>query len=408
MKQVKGSLVPKLRFREFAGDGDWKKQPLGKFLDYQQPTPYLVSDTKYSDDYKIPVLTAGKTFVLGYTNEQHGIFKDNLPVIIFDDFTTATQFVDFPFKAKSSAMKILLPKNGVSIKFMHEAMKMISYEVGSHERHWISKFAPMLIAIPTDHREQQKIADCLSSLDELIDAEDKKLEALERHKKGLMQELFPAEGQTLPKLRFPEFADDGEWNKELGSGLFWSINNKKHNSDLSILAITQEHGAIPRDKIDYRVSVTEKSIESYKVVEVGDFIISLRSFQGGIEYSKYKGLCSPAYIILRRKRDDHEGFFKHYFKTNRFIEDLNRDIEGIRDGKMVSYDQFSKIIVPLPKSKLEQQKIADCFSSVDDIITSQTQKIDALKKHKKGLMQQLFPNAHEAQNLNINTNNQNP
>ena len=80
-----------------------------------------------------------------------------------------------------------------------------------------------------------------------------------------------------PKLRFRDFINDGDWNGELGSVLFDSISNKKHNSDLPILAITQEHGAIPRDKIDYRVSVTEKSIESYKVVEVGDFIISLRS-----------------------------------------------------------------------------------------------------------------------------------
>ena len=207
----------------------------------------------------------------------------------------------------------------------------------------------------------------------------------------LMKNKTENKKNLQPKLRFRDFINDGDWNGELGSVLFDSISNKKHNSDLPILAITQEHGAIPRDKIDYRVSVTEKSIESYKVVEVGDFIISLRSFQGGIEYSKYKGLCSPAYVILRRKRDDHEGFFKHYFKTNRFIEDLNRDIEGIRDGKMVSYDQFSKLIVPLPKSKIEQQKIADCLSSLDELIETEDKKLEALQRHKKGLMQELFP-----------------
>ncbi len=195
----------------------------------------------------------------------------------------------------------------------------------------------------------------------------------------------------VPKLRFREFEKDGEWEKKSGNKLFDPISNKKHNSDLPILAITQEHGAIPRDKIDYRVSVTDKSIESYKVVELGDFIISLRSFQGGIEYSTYKGLCSPAYIILRRKRDDHEGFFKHYLKTNRFIKDLNKDIEGIRDGKMVSYDQFSNILIPMPQSKKEQQKIADCLSSLDELIEAEDQKLEALQRHKKGLMQELFP-----------------
>jgi len=175
-----------------------------------------------------------------------------------------------------------------------------------------------------------------------------------------------------------------------GDIVFEQITNKNHNSDLPILAITQEHGAIPRDKIDYNVSVTDKSIESYKVVEIGDFIISLRSFQGGIEYSVYKGICSPAYIILRKKINAVEHFFKQYLKTDSFIQELNRDIEGIRDGKMVSYKQFSNLLLPTPLLE-EQQKIADCLSSIDELVSGQTQKLEALKAHKKGLMQQLFP-----------------
>ncbi len=183
---------PRLRFPEFRGADGWEKSPLGDLLDYQQPTDYLVTDTKYSDMYKTPVLTAGKTFILGYTNEQHGIFRDNLPVIIFDDFTTATQFVDFPFKAKSSAMKILQAKNGANIKFIYEIMQMIAYEVGAHKRHWISKFAPMSILVPRPN-EQQKIADCLTSVDKLIAAQTQKLVALNTHKKGLMQQFFPSQ-----------------------------------------------------------------------------------------------------------------------------------------------------------------------------------------------------------------------
>lgn len=196
--------------------------------------------------------------------------------------------------------------------------------------------------------------------------------------------------KLVPELRFPEFKKSGEWDYLNGDEIFEPISNKNHNSDLPILAITQEYGAIPRDMIDYNISVTDKSIESYKVVEVGDFIISLRSFQGGIEYSNYLGLCSPAYIVLRKKIDVENDFYRHYFKSNSFIRDLNKNLEGIRDGKMVSYDQFSEILLPKPIPK-EQQKIADCLSSLDDLITAENQKLESLKTQKKGLMQNLFP-----------------
>lgn len=194
----------------------------------------------------------------------------------------------------------------------------------------------------------------------------------------------------VPRLRFPEYAVNSAIDFATGNVIFEPISNKNHNSDLPVLAITQEHGAIPRDQIDYNVSVTDKSLESYKVVEIGDFIISLRSFQGGIEYSLYRGICSPAYIILRKRVPIVEQYYKHYFKTGKFIQDLNKDLEGIRDGKMVSYSQFSAIMLPKPDRK-EQQKIADCLSSLDELISAEDKKLEALKSHKKGLMQKLFP-----------------
>lgn len=198
------------------------------------------------------------------------------------------------------------------------------------------------------------------------------------------------ERSRTPNYRFPEFEKEGEWEYLNGDKLFKPISNKNHNSDLPILAITQDQGAIPRELIDYHVSVSEKSVASYKVVEVGDFIISLRSFQGGIEYSNYLGLCSPAYIILRKKTDILNEFYRYYFKSFLFIQDLNRNLEGIRDGKMISYKQFSDILIPKPK-KEEQQKIASCLSSLDELITAQQDKIEQLQQHKKGLMQRLFP-----------------
>jgi type I restriction enzyme S subunit len=196
LEQYKKGLMQKLfsqelRFKDDKGKifSDWEEKELGDCLDYIQPTNFLVSSTEYDNRYEIPVLTAGKTFILGYTNETKGIFKSPLPVIIFDDFTTATQFVDFPFKAKSSAMKILIAKENMNIKFMFEAMRMMNYEIGGHERHWISKFSPKSILIPS-YEEQTKIANFLSAIDDKISTVNESLKTTEKWKKGLLQKLF--------------------------------------------------------------------------------------------------------------------------------------------------------------------------------------------------------------------------
>lgn len=205
-----------------------------------------------------------------------------------------------------------------------------------------------------------------------------------------------AKPALVPKLRFPEFRQAEGWKEKTGDALFDQINDRDPKPGLPALAITQEHGAIPRHMIDYHVSVTDKSIESYKVVRESDFIISLRSFQGGIEYSRYHGICSPAYVILRRRGKGSDEYFRHYLKTERFIRVLTKNLEGLRDGKMISYAQFSELLLPVPEPD-EQQKIAECLSSVDESLAAQARKVDALKTHKKGLIQQLFPRKGEAQ-----------
>ena len=195
LQQYKKGIMQKIFNQEIrfkADDGsefcDWEEKKLGDILDYIQPTKYLVKDTEYNDSYTIPVLTAGKTFILGYTNETDGVFENNLPVIIFDDFTTANKFVNFPFKAKSSAMKILVSKNN-NIKFIYEAIQMIKYEVGGHERHWISKFSFLNIFIPCIE-EQTKIANFLSSIDSKIEQVQKQLNFTKEFKKALLQQMF--------------------------------------------------------------------------------------------------------------------------------------------------------------------------------------------------------------------------
>ena len=166
----------------------WEEVELGELLNYEQPTRYLVKDTLYNDKYPTPVLTAGKTFVLGYTNEENGICTD-LPVIIFDDFTTASKYVDFPFKAKSSAMKLLRPKATANVKFVFEAMQLMKYAIGGHERHWISKFVYLTIPCPPIE-EQTAIARVLQSADAELKLLNQKLDKLKEQKKGLMQVLL--------------------------------------------------------------------------------------------------------------------------------------------------------------------------------------------------------------------------
>jgi type I restriction enzyme S subunit len=196
LEQYKKGVMQKLfsqelRFKDENGNdfAEWEEKKLGECVDYEQPTNYLVSSTEYQNKFETPVVTAGKTFILGYTNETHGIFKDGLPVIIFDDFTTTTQFVNFAFKAKSSAMKILKPKNDTNIKFIYEAMQMINYEIGGHGRHWISVYAEMCILVPT-LPEQTKIASFLSAIDDKISHCGVQIEKMEGWKKGLLQQMF--------------------------------------------------------------------------------------------------------------------------------------------------------------------------------------------------------------------------
>ena len=181
-----------IRFKDDNGDDfeDWDNKTLGECLSFEQPTKYLVDSTEYNDDFETPVLTAGKTFILGYTDEVNGIFKkEELPVIIFDDFTTATQFVDFPFKAKSSAMKILKAKEYINIKFVYEAMQNLKFEVGGHGRHWISIYSNLYIDLPS-LSEQIKIANFLSAIDEKIELVSNQIQDTQEYKKGLLQQMF--------------------------------------------------------------------------------------------------------------------------------------------------------------------------------------------------------------------------
>ena len=184
-----GETVPRLRFPEFVNLPGWQSMQLSDLLNYEQPGKYIVKNTCYQN-VGTPVLTPNKSFILGHTNETEGIYH-NVPVIIFDDFTTDAKYVDFPFKVKSSAIKILKSRGDNELKLVYELMSRIRFDPTQHKRYFISQYQHLEIPLP-GKAEQQKVADCLGSLDNLIAAESQKIESLQQHKQGLMQQIFPS------------------------------------------------------------------------------------------------------------------------------------------------------------------------------------------------------------------------
>ena len=191
----KDEKKPEIRFAGFTDD--WEQRKLGETLKYEQPGAYIVDSTDYDDSYETPVLTAGQSFILGYTNETDGIKNaspDN-PVIIFDDFTTSSHFVDFPFKVKSSAMKLLTLKDeSDDIYCINNILKNVDYVPASHERHWISIFSEFDVTIPHSKDEQKKIGDYFRNLDHLITLHQRKCDEIKEIKKFMLKNMFPQKG----------------------------------------------------------------------------------------------------------------------------------------------------------------------------------------------------------------------
>lgn len=187
-----------------------------------------------------------------------------------------------------------------------------------------------------------------------------------------------------------------DWNmNKKAKEVFKSHTDKKHSNGMEILAATQENGIVPRSQIDIDIKCSDEGISGYKKVDAGDFIISLRSFQGGIEYSPYRGIVSPAYTVLKPIVKIADEYYKNYFKTESFISRLNGAVYGIRDGKQIGYEDFGDLIIhnpPLP----EQQKIAEILMQCDKVITLKKERIEEEKKRKKWLMGRLLCQNYDA------------
>ncbi|SFW76513.1 type I restriction enzyme, S subunit [Sinomicrobium oceani] len=228
--------------------------------------------------------------------------------------------------------------------------------------------------------EQKAIANCLSTWDKAIEKQEALLKAKQQVKQGLMQQLLSG------KKRLPGFTE--EWKKVVAGKIFKSISIKnKPNHEL--LSVTQDRGVIPRDMLDGRVTMPSGNLNTFKLVKKGNFVISLRSFQGGLEYSNYDGLVSPAYTVLEEISNINRDFYKYYFKSYEFIERLSTAVIGIRDGKQISYNDFC--IVKIPSISVKEQKaIANVLNTADKELEVLNNQLHKLKEQKKGLMQQLL------------------
>lgn len=188
---------------------------LGELLSYKQPTDYIVKSTDYDYSYNTPVLTAGKSFIIGYTNEETGIFS-NLPVIIFDDFTTSSQYVDFPFKVKSSAMKILSCNNKIAdLKYLFYKMQTIQFDSSNHKRYWISEYSKIKLELPT-LAEQQRIVNRIESmfakLDEAKEKAQNVVDGFEIRKAAILHKAFT--GELTAKWRKENGVSDDSWEEK--------------------------------------------------------------------------------------------------------------------------------------------------------------------------------------------------
>lgn len=241
------------------------------------------------------------------------------------------------------------------------------------------EIASILIPLPP-LPEQRAIANLLSTWDIAIQTTQELISQKEEEKKWLMQNLLTG------KKRLKGFSVD--W-KKVGAGEVFESFTKKGFENEELLSATQDRGIIPRSMLSGRVTMPDGSTSGYKLVVPGDFIISLRSFQGGLEYSYYRGIVSPAYIVLKPKELIDDEFYKQYFKSWEFIGRLATAVIGIRDGKQISYDDFCIVKIPNPSFE-EQTAISQVLQTADREIELLNTKLKQQKLQKKGLMQLLL------------------
>nr|WP_024716596.1 restriction endonuclease subunit S [Gluconobacter oxydans] len=345
------------------------------------------------------VTKAGFDFSLGQfiTSEKHKILNKGAVELGDIVITTRGSIGHFAYYNQkkyqtiriNSGMAILRSNvNYINPDFLYEVCRSQIIKTQIEKASFGSAQPQLTIAIIKKFRiplpplsEQKKIAAILSTWDRAIEGTEKLLANSQQQKKALMQQLLTG------KKRLPGFS--GKWLWKRSKEIFKSISIKNNPMDCELLSVTQDQGVVLRSLLERRVVMPDGSVQGYKLVNPGNFIISLRSFQGGLEYSYYRGLVSPAYTVLDNKIEIENDFYKFYFKSYNFIGHLAVATIGIRDGKQISYQDFSFIKLPYPPLP-EQQAIAAVLTTADEEITAIESDLVRLRQEKKALMQQLL------------------
>ena len=376
------SRKPKIRFKGY--NDDWEQRKLGDIFKYEQPQAYIVESTEYDDRFQIPVLTAGQSFVLGYTDEDFGIKNANHrnPVVIFDDFTTSSHYVDFPFKVKSSAMKLLSLVNGKDdIHCAYNVLQNIGYEPVSHERHWISTFAKFNVYMPKNSTEQKCIGNYFANLDNLITLHQRKLEKLMNVKKSMLEKMFPKQGSVVPEIRFCGFTDAWEQRKfeEI------AVRSSVICSDDTLPRVEYEDIVSGTGRLNKDIYAKQSS-KSGIVFHQGDVLYGkLRPYLQNWLLPTFDGLAVGDFWVLQPQNAD-SSFLYRLIQSRQFDEVANQST-GTKmpraDWKLVSKTVFS-----IPSNISEQAAIGTYFTALDSLITLH-QRVKSLKIDiitKKGVL----------------------
>ena len=257
------------------------------------------------------------------------------------------------------------------------------------------------LPLPTQPAEQQKIAECLSSVDELIAAQARKLDALKTHKKGRMQQLFPREGETQPRLRFPEFQNAGEWVENslggvarLRNGYAFKSAEYVEEGPYQIITIANVQQGTLAIETTKKLAALPPDIQQHQVLGLGDILISMTGNVGRICRVNAEGLLLNQRVGKLTPTAINDAFFYQLLQRDEFRNTMQLKAAGGAQGNLSGGD-ITEYGFTMPTEPDEQQRIADCLTSLDDLIAAKTQKHEALKTHKKGLMQQLFPSPEE-------------
>ena len=429
----KEKLIPDLRFPEFKNEGEWTETILGSVVEMKGRIGYRGYTTEdIVDKGKGAITLSPSNFdANGQLNFDKCTYiswakYDESPEIQLEVGQTVlvktasvgkTAYVDkLPEKATVNPQIVVLKPKKIQNKFLsytiahQNTQSQISNCVGAGAIPNISQeiISKIKIILPPDikKREQQKIALCLSSLDEVISAQSQKLDLLKEHKKGLMQNLFPQDGEKVPKYRFKEFENEGEWIEtilgsvvEMKGRIGYRGYTTEDIVDKGKGAITlspsnfDANGQLNFDKCTY-ISWAKYDESPEIQLEVGQTVLVKTASVGKTAYVDKlpeKATVNPQIVVLKPKKIQNK--FLSYTIAHQNTQSQISNCVGAGAIPNISQEIISKIKIILPPDikKREQQKIALCLSSLDEVISAQSQKLDLLKEHKKGLMQGLFP-----------------